>query len=69
MAEPPEAALAGENVPLQNQVEGVTETQIELVMNALKCRGKPFITMNDDELRERAKAKIRKYSDSNRVSL
>jgi len=54
IAEPPEGALAGEDVPVENDSEGFNESEIQEIIGMLKTRGKPYIEMKQYELRERA---------------
>lgn len=63
MSEPPEAVLAGESVPLENQQEELEEKRIRDMVAVLKSRGEPYSGMNDYELRERAIDALDKYTD------
>lgn len=54
LSEPPEAALAGENVPTENQRDELTETMIQDAMSTLKKRGPTYRAMCESELREKA---------------
>lgn len=69
ISEPPEAALTGDTVPIENQREQITQQKIEEVMNTLRSRGRPFINMSSEELREKAVEKIRKYDYGEEVRI
>lgn len=51
---PPEGVVVGESVPRENGEDDVEETEIRKIMNKLKARGEPWISMREEELREKA---------------
>ena len=52
--QPPEGVLAGESVPRENEESEVDDSEIEEIMNKLKQRGEPYISMSHEERREKA---------------
>lgn len=54
MSEPPSGALAGESFPRENESEDKRETQIEEIMASMKERGKPYTSMSEYELMQKA---------------
>lgn len=63
LSKPPEGALVGENVPVENQQVQFEDSEIERLMGKLKSRGKPYIDMGDRELEEKAINLLEKYGD------
>lgn len=61
IAEPPEGALAGENVPRDSEEDEIEENVLDSIEAKLKLRGEPFKTMSEDELREHALEFYNKY--------
>ena len=51
---PPEGVLAGESVPRENEESEVDDSEIEEIMNELKQRGEPYLSMSKEERREKA---------------
>lgn len=58
LSPPPEGAIAGENIPREN--EEYSETVIEEAKNALKTQHRMYRKMSSDELEERAVKLLRK---------
>lgn len=59
LAKPPEGALAGENVPRENERDGQVQTLIDRVAAELKSNGEPYTDMTESELKECAVKKLR----------
>lgn len=59
MAKPPEGALAGENVPRENERDEQVQTLIRRMAAELKARGSPYTEMGATERKEHAKKKLR----------
>lgn len=57
MAEPPEGALVGENVPVENDEDGFEEAMIQEMIARLKTY-ETYHGRSDDELREIAIDKL-----------
>lgn len=51
---PPEGVLTGESVPRENEESEVDDSEIEEIMNELKQRGEPYLSMSEQERREKA---------------
>lgn len=62
MAEPPEGAIVGEDVPRENE-DGYDEAVIQEMVGILRSLGRPYIDMNKAEIRERAVDKLRKLEE------
>jgi len=60
LTEPPEATLAGEDVPHENQHDDITKAMIQDCMAVLKGRSAMYRQMNETELREAAIKELRK---------
>lgn len=60
LAQPPEGAISGEDVPRENEKDEHRRTLITQTMAILKANGEPFTTMQRDELRERAIKTLRR---------
>jgi len=58
---PPEGVLAGEPVPREN--EEWIETEIDRMIGVLKQQGKPFASMSEAELRDRAVDRLEKLTE------
>jgi len=56
LSKPPEGATVGESVPRENEAGDWEE--INRMMSQLKSRGQPWVSMNDSELRKRARKKL-----------
>lgn len=51
---PPEGVLTGESVPRENEESEVDDSEIERIMNELKQRGEPYLSMPEEERRDKA---------------
>lgn len=60
---PPEGVISGASIPRENEVAEIEDGRIEEVENALRARGEPFLSMGDDELRERALEFLQRAGD------
>lgn len=49
---PPEGAIVGENVPLENDQRDLDESKIHKAVGAMRSRGEPYIHMDESVLRE-----------------
>lgn len=63
LSEPPEGAIIGEDVPLENQEEEIKQSTIEELVGRLKLKGKPYAEMSHYELEERARELVKKYGE------
>lgn len=63
MSEPPEGAIVGESVPLENQEDEIRQSTIEELIGRLKLKGEPYTKMSRYELEERARELARKYGE------
>lgn len=60
-SEPPEGAIAGEDVPKESEPDNYDEQLIEELMHELKTRGEPWTEMNRGELNDRARELLDKH--------
>ena len=51
---PPDGVIAGENIPRENEVTQQEETMIEKLANQMVERGEPYISMSQDERKQKA---------------
>jgi hypothetical protein len=62
LAEPPEGAIVGENVPVENDQEDIDEATVDAVAGELKA--KPgYSELTETELREKAREFLRNLED------
>lgn len=61
MSEPPEGAIVGDSVPLENQEVDIEDSKIDRIVGELKLRGEPYIGMKRKELESKAVEIIESY--------
>jgi len=52
--EPPDGVISGESVPVGSEEDNIYNSDIEKIMNKLKQRGEPYISMSEEDRREKA---------------
>lgn len=62
LAEPPEGAIAGENVPVENDEDRIKEAAVDAVAGEMKAMS-GYSELGDGELQEKARELLRKWSD------
>jgi len=53
-AKPPEGVIAGENIPRENELTDREEQMIEELANQMMEKGEPYITMSQEERKQKA---------------